>query len=105
MAIRDAVEDLVDRCRELPNPTRIAAVEGDRIVIDSGQADGVAVGKRFRYLIPGRAVYNAAGQIIGSLDEEGGEIEVTTVQELMSIAKVTRKVSSPVVGGRAEPLD
>ena len=104
-AIEDAVEDLVDECREIPNPPRIAAIEEGRIFLDVGENDHVTIGQRFRYLIPGREIRNAAGQVIGSTDEEGGELEVTRVEPLMSVAKVTREVSSPVVGGIVEPLE
>ncbi|MCZ6682127.1 MAG: hypothetical protein O7B26_03020, partial [Planctomycetota bacterium] len=70
-----------------------------------GEQDHVSVGQRFRYLAPGPVVRNQAGQVIGSLDEEGGEIEILRVEELMSVAKVTRKVAEPVIGARVESLD
>ncbi|HVP09780.1 MAG TPA: hypothetical protein VMV94_01180 [Phycisphaerae bacterium] len=53
---------------------------------------------------PGPPVRNQAGQIIGSQDQEGGELEVTRVDRLMSVGKVTRRVADPVVGARTEPL-
>ena len=70
-----------------------------------GISSGVTVGQRFRYLIPGEEVRSSSGQIIGELDEEGGEIEITQIKELMSMAKVVQEVSPPEVGGRIEPLD
>jgi len=105
LAVRDAVDDLVDKCRDLSNPPTIVALDGERVIIDTGAIDGVQVGKRFRYVTPGKSVYNSAGQAIGSLEDEGGELEVTSVQELMSITKVTRVVSAPAIGGRVEPLE
>ncbi len=102
MAIRDAVEDLLDKCLDLPNPARIAAVDGGRVYLDLGEADQVAVGQKFRYVSTGPAVRNQAGQVIGERGEEGGEIEIRSVQGLMSVGEVTRKVSEPKVGDRVE---
>lgn len=104
-SIADAVEDLVDKCRDIPNPVRIAAVDQDRVFLDIGMQDRVSVGQRFRYFTPGPVVRNNAGQVIGTQDEEGGEVEITRVDELMSVAKVVRRVDAPVVGARVEPLD
>jgi len=50
-------------------------------------------------------VRNAAGQVIGHQDEEGGEIEIVRVDLLMSIGRVTLKVAEPTVGSRIEPLE
>lgn len=104
-AIEDAVEDLVDKCLQIPNPPRIAAVEGDRVFLDIGENDRIKPGQKFRYLTPGREIRNSSGQVIGDTDEEGGELEVTKVEPLMSVAKVTRRLAEPVVGGIIEPLE
>ncbi len=104
-AIRDAVEDLLDKCLDIPNPIRVAAVSDDQVYLDAGHADGMSIGQRFRYVNPGPAVRNHAGQTIGAQEEEGGELEITRVEKLMSVAKVTRLVSQPEVGARTEPLD
>jgi hypothetical protein len=53
----------------------------------------------------GRTIRNAAGQTIGRSDEEGGELEVVKVEELMSIARATRVVADPQVGSIIEPLE
>jgi hypothetical protein len=105
LAIRDAVEDLLDKCMDLPNPARIAAVDGTRVYVDLGEEDHVAVGQRFRYVNPGPEVRNQAGQVIGSREEEGGELEIRQVQRLMSVGEVTRKVAEPAVGARIESLN
>lgn len=105
MAIRDAVDELVDKCRDLVNPPTIVAIDGDRIIIDTGSIDDIVVGQRFRYLTLGKPVYNSAGQKIGDLEDEGGELEVTQVQELMSITRITREVAPPAIGGRVEPIE
>lgn len=104
LAIRDAVEDLLDKCMDLPNPARVAAVDGNTVYFNLGDADQVVVGQKLRYLNTGPVVRDQAGQIIGQQEEEGGEIEVRSVQHLMSIGEVTRKVSDPKVGDRVEPL-
>jgi hypothetical protein len=104
-AIRDAVEELIDKCRDIPNPVTVAGVDGERVFLDVGAQDPVKVGQRFRYLIPGPVIRNRAGQIIGNQDEEGGELEIIRVDPLMSVGKVTTRVADPVVGARLEPLD
>ena len=104
-AIRDGVEDLVDKCRDIPNPVLIAAVEGDRVYLDIGMEDHISVGQKLRYLTTGPVIRNAAGQVIGAQEEEGGELEVIRVDPLMSLAKVTLRVVDPVIGARVEPLD
>jgi hypothetical protein len=103
LAVRDAVDELVDRCRDLTNPPTIVAIEGDRIVIDTGAVDHVEVGQKFRYATLGKPVYNSAGQRIGSLEDEGGELEVTSLQELMSITKVVREIAPPAIGCAVSP--
>ncbi len=105
MAIEDAVEELVLQCQRIPNPPRIAAIDRDRVFLDLGEADRVKPGQVFRYLTPGREIRNAAGQTIGTTDEEGGELEIVKVEPLMSVARVIRKVADPVVGGVVEPLE
>lgn len=105
LAMEDAVEELVSECRSIPNPPRIAAVDADRVFLDLGEADQVRPGQHFRYLTPGREIRNAAGQVIGNTDEEGGELEIVKVEPLMSVAKVTREAAQPVVGGIVEPVD
>ncbi|HOB73544.1 MAG TPA: CsgG/HfaB family protein [Phycisphaerae bacterium] len=104
-AIQDAVEDLVDKCRNIPNPVCVAAIHGERIFLDIGSEDRVQPGQKFRYVIPGKEIRNSTGQIIGTADEEGGEFEVVQVEPLMCIAKVTRQVAAPVVGARVEPIE
>jgi hypothetical protein len=75
------------------------------VFLDLGEADQVKPGHHLRYLIPGREIRNAAGQVIGNTDEEGGELEIVKVEPLMSVAKVTRKVAEPVIGGVVEPVE
>ena len=104
-AITDAVEDLIDKCRDIPNPVCICAVEGERVYLDLGTRDHVQVGQKFRYVKPGPVIRNRAGQAIGTQDDEGGELEITRVDELMSVAKITLRVADPVVGARVEPLE
>ena len=104
-AIRDCVDELVNECLEIPNPIRIAAVDDDRVYLDIGTEDSISIGDRLRYLTPGPPVRNNAGQVIGSRDEEGGELEIIRVDRFMSVARVTQRVAAPVVGGRVETIE
>jgi hypothetical protein len=101
-ALRDAVEELVDACAEIAPPPRIAYVDGERVFIDLGSDDGVGVGQRFRYVWEGPAIRNTAGQVIGHDSQEGGLLEVTRVEPLMSVAQVVERVREPGVGDRVE---
>lgn len=103
-AIQDAVEELADRCREIPQPPRVAWVDGERIFVDLGETDGIKVGERLRYVGQGRPIRNAAGQVIGNDEHDGGVAEVTRVNALMSVGRVIEKTADPVVGDRVEPV-
>jgi hypothetical protein len=104
-AIRDAIEDLVDKCLDIPQPPRIAWVDGERVFIDLGQDDGVEVGRQYRYVSEGKVIRNTAGQVIGRDEQEGGILEITRVDALMSVGKITRRVTEPAVGDRIETAE
>jgi hypothetical protein len=104
-ALRDAVDDLVDRCIDLAEPPRIAYVENDRVFLDLGQSDGVEIGQRFRYLSQGKVVRNAAGQVIGRDEQEAGVVEITRVEPLMSVAKMITRAAEPKRGDRVERVE
>ncbi|HOO17103.1 MAG: hypothetical protein KBH81_10065 [Phycisphaerae bacterium] len=97
-AVRDAVEELVDACAEIAPPPRIAWIDGQRVFIDLGRDDGVLVGQRLRYMQEGRPIRNAAGQVIGYDTQEGGVLEITRVEPLMSVAHVVERVLDPQIG-------
>ena len=97
-AARDAVEELVDACAKIAPPPRIAWIDGQRVFIDLGRDDGVVVGQRLRYMREGRPIRNAAGQVIGYDTQEGGILEITRIEPLMSIAHVVERVLDPQIG-------
>ena len=101
-AILDAVEELVDECLDIPQPPRVAWVEEDRVFVDLGEDDDVEIGQRYRYVSQGRIIRNSAGQIIGRDEQEGGVIEITRVEPLMSVGRIVRRVGEPAVGDRIE---
>jgi hypothetical protein len=101
-ALRDAVEELADQSSDFSEPPRIAYVNAGRVFLDLGRGDRVEPGQRFRYLSQGKAIRNAAGQVIGRDEQEGGVLEVTRVEELMSVAKVVSSVAEPLRGDRLE---
>ncbi len=101
-AIMDAVEELVDECLDIPQPPRVAWVDEDRVFVDLGEDDDVEIGQRYRYVSLGSTIRNSAGQIIGRDEQEGGVIEITRVEPLMSVGTVVVRVTDPAVGDRVE---
>jgi hypothetical protein len=101
-AVRDAAEELADRCRAIPQPPRVAWVDGGRVFVDLGETDGIKVGQRLRYVGQGAPIRNAAGQVIGYDEHDGGVVEVTRVDALMSVGRVIEKGADPAVGDRVE---
>ena len=102
-AIEDAVEELIDELTDKDDGLRIAAVIGDKVYLDIGKKGGIKTGQRFQIIHRGKEVRDRNGQIIGHDETEVGEIEVTEVRDLLSIAKVVRKVGKLSRGDLAKP--
>ncbi len=56
----------------------------------------------YRYVTQGKVIRNSAGQVIGRDEQEGGVIEITRVELLMSVGKIVQRVADPNVGDRIE---
>lgn len=68
---------------------RVATVSGDKVYINRGSEDGVAVGDVFEVWRFGEPIIDPdTGQELGKEESKVGEIEVTSVQAKMSICKI-----------------
>ena len=102
-AINDAVEELIESLSSLDTDIHLAAVGQDKIYLDAGSNSGVKVGSRFQVLHQGQAIRDKDGQLIGYEEKEVGEIEVSEVRQLMSIARVANKTGEMSRGDLAKP--
>jgi curli biogenesis system outer membrane secretion channel CsgG len=90
-AIDDAVEELVYELSKVKSDIRVAAVSGETVYLDMGAGSGVKVGGRYQIVHLGKEIRDADGQVIGHEEAETGEVEVTEVKPLMSVAKIVQK--------------
>lgn len=102
-AIDDAVDELVDGLCKNKCDVRVALVDGNQVYLDVGEAGGMQPGSRFQVLHYGDPIRNHNGQIVGHAESEAGEIEVTDVRRLYSIAKVIRKAGEIARGDGVRP--
>jgi len=103
-AIHDAVEELADTMPEkVGNGICVAAVSGEKVYLDVGQASGLKVGQQFQVIHRGKEIRDRNGALIGYEETEAGEIEITEIRESLSIAKVLRKVDEFARGDVARP--
>jgi len=102
-AINDAVEELIDELASKDDGLRVATASGNTVYIDIGSKGGVKVGETFQVIHLGKEIRNRNGLIIGYEETEVGEIEVTHVKELMSIAKILSKVGEIKRGDLVKP--
>ncbi|MBN2468622.1 MAG: tetratricopeptide repeat protein, partial [Deltaproteobacteria bacterium] len=80
-------ETLVTR---FPLHAKIAAVDGDRVILNIGARAGAAVGVRMTVFQNGEPII-IDGRQIGNQKEEIGEIEIISVEEEMSTASAVTK--------------
>lgn len=73
-----------------PLKGRIAEVEGDQVMINLGKRHGVQTGARFNVVGDGKPI-ELNGKILGYKPVQLGNLEVTTVEDQMSYAKVAKK--------------
>jgi hypothetical protein len=90
-AIQDAVDELVTSLSDLKSDIHVAAVSGDRIYLDAGSGRGLAEGNALQVLHQNAPIRDNAGQIIGYDETEVGEIQVTEIRPLLTVAKVVRQ--------------
>ncbi len=80
----------------------VVGVRGERVYVDLGRDDGVAVGQRLRVVRPGAPlVHPVTGETLGTIDEEIAQLEVTAVAEKF----VTTRVLHVASGATIEPKD
>lgn len=76
----------------------IVSVRGDTVYLDLGQADGAAVGQRLRVVRPGQPlVHPLTRETLGTVDDEVALLEVTSVSEKFSTARVVRLAEGATV--------
>ena len=102
-AINDAVEELIEELTDKDDGLRVAAVNENTVYLDIGSKGGIKVGETFQVVSLGKEIRNRHGLVIGYKETEAGEIEVTEVKELMSIAKVLRKAHEIKRGDLVKP--
>ena len=103
-AIRDAVEELVEEMPEkVGNDIRVAAVAGEKVYLDVGKRGGVKVADRFQVTHRGKPIRDRHGTVIDYEETEAGEVEVTEVRDLLSVAKVVQKAGPIVRGDMVRP--
>jgi hypothetical protein len=77
-------------------------VRGEQVFVDLGRADGAAVGQRLRVVRPGAPlVHPVTGETLGAADQEVALLEITSVADRFSTAKVVRLAE----GATLEPKD
>jgi curli biogenesis system outer membrane secretion channel CsgG len=80
-------------------PVKIASVQGDSLVINRGEGTGINVGGLYEVYAQGEAVKDPdTGDIIGSDETKVGLIEITSVQQKFSKAKIVKSEGSLTVG-------
>lgn len=82
------------RTLDITFPARIVSL--DPLVISRGQNDGVGVGEKFRVEREGKPLKDANGIVIANLKTPVGEVEVTAVQDTVSVARQLRGESFQV---------
>lgn len=102
-AINDAVEELIEELADKDDGLRVAAVNENTVYLDIGSKGGIKVGETFQVVSLGKEIKNRHGQVIGYEETEAGEIKVTQVKELMSIAKVLRQAGKIKRGDLVKP--
>ena len=80
-------------------PVKIASVQGEELVINRGEGTGINVGGLYEVFSQGEAVKDPdTGDIIGSDESKVGLIEVTSVQQKFSKARVVKSEGALTVG-------
>ncbi len=87
-ATKKALAELVKAVKTLPWEGKVLDVKGDKVFVDGGKALNLKAGDRFRIVHRGDAITGPDGSVVGYDDTEGGWVELTNVQDKMSIGKV-----------------
>lgn len=86
-AAEGAIRQLVDALQKIPFEAPVLDVrDGNRLFVGAGHDAALQIGDRLRVVHRGEAITDAAGNVVGHDEAEGGWCEVQTVQEKMSVA-------------------
>lgn len=98
------MEELVEEMPEkVGNDIRVAAVAGEKVYLDVGKGGGVKVADRFQVAHRGKPIRDRHGTVIDYEEAEAGEVEVTEVRDLLSVAKVVQKAGPIARGDMVRP--
>jgi curli biogenesis system outer membrane secretion channel CsgG len=86
------VDNIVNQVNTKPWSCRVAAVEGDQVYLDAGQASGLGVGQKLTAYHTGKDIVSpTTGLVIGQTEDEIASLEVVRFfGDDGSIAKVTK---------------
>jgi hypothetical protein len=91
-AIQDAVEELLYELANKDEGIRVAYVsDNGKVYLDVGKYGDIKVGQVYQVTRHDKTIRDRDGQIIGADETEIGEIQITQVQEDMSIAKIVHQ--------------
>lgn len=83
-----ATTKLTAGIKAMPWEGKVVDAKGEKVFIDGGKPLNLKQGDRFRIVHRGEAITGPSGEVMGYDETEGGWVELTVVQEKMSIGKV-----------------
>lgn len=89
-AVDDALAFIISKMPEIPWTGEVIMVKGDRVYVNRGSREGVSAGHTFQV---GRVEVlrdPKTGELLDQTIEKAGVIEILTVKEKVSVARVTR---------------
>lgn len=90
-AVLDAIKEIASQINAInPLEASVASVSGGDIYLDIGMEQGVEAGTKFQIYREGKAITNAAGDIIGMQKQNIATVVVKSVEGNMSICEVQR---------------
>lgn len=103
-AAKSALEGLTGKLETLPWEGGVIDAKGpEKVFLDAGADVDLQPGARFRVVHRGEAIKGPDGAVMGYDDTEAGVVEVTQVQDKMSVAKVVEG-EGPKAGDRVRFL-
>lgn len=89
IAIDNAVAFIVQRMKDVPFSARVIKVSSRGIYISAGKRSGAAVGDTFKVYSVGEELIDPdTGEVLGSEEEEIGQVKIMKVKEKYSLASV-----------------
>ncbi len=87
-------------------PIKVASVQGEELVLNRGEGTGVVEGARYEVFSQGEAVKDPdTGDVIGTDETKIGLIEVTSVQQKFSKAKIVKSDGVIEVGAICRQIE